>query len=91
MSTHRGMQGMDTEEARHQGQRMGAQAGQVAGVVASIGAVVQALNWEGADKRAFESDWSGNFAPAANTAAESLSEQGRALCVQADRQDAASA
>ncbi len=84
------MQGMDTEQARHIGSNMGAQAGQVAGVVASVGTMIQGLNWQGSDKQAFESDWHGNFAPAANTASESLDEQGRALCVHADRQDAAS-
>lgn len=84
------MQGMDTEYARQVSQNMGSQAGQVAGVVSNISAVIAGLNWHGADRQAFESDWTGSFVPQANTAAESLDEQSHVLRVHADRQDAAS-
>ena len=84
------MQGMDTEQGREIGQNMGAQAGQVAGMVSSISAMIQGLNWQGADRQTFESDWSGSFAPQASNASQTLEEQGRVLCQHADRQDAAS-
>lgn len=89
MSSSR-MQGMDTEQAREISQNMGEQAGQVAGVVAGISQMIAGLNWHGPDRKAFESDWSGSFAPQANTAAEQLSDHARNLAVQADRQDEAS-
>ncbi len=85
------MQGMDTEYAREVSSNMGSQAGQVAGVVSSISSVISGLNWQGADRHAFESDWTGSFVPQANTASESLDEQSTLLRVHADRQDAASA
>ncbi|WP_440900025.1 hypothetical protein [Actinosynnema sp.] len=81
------MQGMDTEYARSVGQNMGEHAGQVAGVVSSISAMIQGLNWQGSDRRAFENDWTGSFAPSATACSESLGDQGRVLCVHADRQD----
>lgn len=84
------MQGMDTDYARQVSGNMGEQAGQVAGVVSSISAVIAGLNWQGADRKAFESDWTGSFAPSANNAAESLNEQSRILNQHADRQDAVS-
>ncbi|GAB3068399.1 hypothetical protein [Nocardioides zeae] len=84
------MQGMDTEYARSVGQNMGEHAGQVAGVVSSISAMISGLNWQGPDRSSFESDWTGSFAPSAAAASESLSDQGRVLCVHADRQDEAS-
>lgn len=84
------MQGMDTEHARSVGQNMGEYAGQVAGVVSSISAVIGSLKWQGPDRQGFESDWTGSFAPSASAASESLSDQGRVLCVHADRQDEAS-
>lgn len=84
------MEGMDTEYARQVSSSMGSHAGQVAGIVGHIGNVIGALNWQGADRHAFEADWVGHFAPNANAAAESLHEQAHVLRVHADRQDAAS-
>lgn len=84
------MQGMDTEHAREVSNRMGSQAGQVAGVVSSVSSMIAGLNWQGADRHAFESDWTGAFVPNANAASESLNEQSALLRVHADRQDAAS-
>jgi hypothetical protein len=85
------MQGMDTEMGRSIGTEMGSQAGQVSGMVGRISSVVGALNWQGADRETFLSDWDGSFAPQANNAAQSLEEQGGVLCRHADAQDAASA
>jgi uncharacterized protein YukE len=90
MTQGNSMQGMDTELGRQIGQQMGQQAGQVSGMVGRISSVVGALNWQGADRQTFLSDWDGSFAPQANNAAQSLDEQGSVLCQHADRQDAAS-
>lgn len=84
------IQGMDTEYARDVSNRMDSHAGQVAGVVSSISSVIAGLNWQGADRHAFESDWVGAFVPNANAASGSLTEQSALLRVHADRQDAAS-
>lgn len=84
------MQGMDTDQARQVSGNMDSHAAQVAGIVQHVGNVVGALNWQGADRHAFESDWQGSFAPNANAASQSLSEQAHVLRTHADRQDAAS-
>jgi uncharacterized protein YukE len=84
------VQGMDTEKAREVGHGMGAQAQQVNGALASVTAMIAGLSWHGPDRQRFESDWTGSFAPQAQRCAETLDEHGRALCQQADRQDAAS-
>lgn len=84
------MQGMDTDQARETAGQMSNHAGAVAGVVSSISGVIGALNWQGADRKAFESDWSGSFAPQANNASESLQSQSNDLLRHADNQDAVS-
>lgn len=84
------MQGMDTDEARQVSASMDEHAQGVNGVVANISGVIQGLNWHGPDRQGFESDWNGSFAPNANSAADSLSEQARNLNRHADAQDAVS-
>ena len=84
------MQGMDTDHAREVSGQMDQNAGQVAGVCAKLLQRVSGTSWIGPDKDAITDDIGNHFLPNATAAAESISEQARALTTHADRQDAVS-
>lgn len=84
------MQGMDTDHAREVSGQMDSHAGAVSGVCAKLLQRVSATSWVGPDKEAITDDIGNHFLPNANAAAESISEQSRALTAHADRQDAVS-
>jgi uncharacterized protein YukE len=84
------MQGMDTEQGRAVGGKMGGQAQAIHGVFASVMPAVAGLKWNGADAGRFRDDMD-TFKGQAGQAADDLHEQGQVLVRHADAQDQASA